>query len=353
MKQVTLYSPLSFTSAQFADALFSHLGRGRRQALDLYKQLVRQGTIESAPSSFHNAPKLFQEMRSLIDLTFDQVVQRCIDEESKTEKFLIQTRDGHLIESVVLSMKQKKTLCISSQIGCQRGCAFCQTGKMGLIRNLQAKEIVGQVFQARFYLNHDIQNVVFMGMGEPLDNQEEVLQAFSILSDVHGMHFGQKNITLSTSGHIPGIHELTYFPGPIPNLAVSLNAANDELRARLMPINREYGLERLKEAISLFIRERKKEVLLAYVLLDGVNDSSKHAEELIRFTEGLMVKINLIPYNSPSSSCPWHAPLLEKEEQFASFLRRAGLRVLLRRTKGDKIMAACGQLGSRKPRRLP
>ena len=337
-------SILSHTSRSFVEAIFASLGRGKVQALDLYKRFVRTGIFIPPPPSFKNAPELLKQMEALIDTSVDPVVHT-VGEASGTQKMLLKTKDGYLIESVLLSMKQKKTVCISSQIGCCRACAFCETGKMGLIRNLEASEIVGQVFQARFFLQQAIDNVVFMGMGEPLDTIQEVMRAFDILSDPHGFHIGRKNITVSTCGQVFGIETLAKYETSVPNLAVSLNAANDALRSELMPINRQFGLARLKEALQLFITLRQQEVLIAYVLLEGVNDSIMHAEELLRFVDGLAVKINLISYNSQRMG-RFRPPSLEVEEQFAARIRKEGYRVLLRRTKGEKIMAGCGQLGN-------
>lgn len=337
---------LSHTSSSFVERMFASLGRGKIQALDVYKQFVRKGSLNTAPASFSNAPFLFQEMQTLVDRELDPMVQIVSDEGSATKKFVLQTRDGHRIESVILPMKQKTTVCISSQVGCCRACTFCETGKMGFIRNLEAKEIVGQVFQAKSIASQSISNVVFMGMGEPLDNLQEVMQAFRILSDPNGFAIGRKNITVSTSGQVLGIEELSRFDGVVPNLAVSLNVANDEQRSMLMPINRQFTLARLKAALSLYATLRQQEILIAYVLLEGVNDSEKHAKELLEFVEGLPVKINLISYNAQRGALFKPSSMLV-EEQFASFLRTSGYRVLLRRTKGENIMAACGQLGKK------
>ena len=335
---------LSHTSSSFVDHMYARLGRGKIQALELYKQFVRRGSLIDTPPSFLNAPLLFEEMKGLVDARLDPIVQMMVDPESETKKLLLKTHDGHTIESVFLLMKHKRTICISSQIGCCRGCVFCQTGKMGLQRNLEAKEIVGQVLQGQLHSAEPISNVVFMGMGEPLDNFEEVLKAFHILIDPDGFSIGRKNCTLSTSGHVPGIEKLARMEGEIPNLALSLNAAVDDLRSQLMPINRQFGLPRLKEALQLFTRERKREILIAYVLLEGINDSKEHEEALLRFVEDLPVKINIISYNAQEGAI-FRPSSLAVEERFVARLRRSGHRVLVRRTKGERIMAACGQLG--------
>jgi 23S rRNA (adenine2503-C2)-methyltransferase len=342
------YQILSYTSNQFSSALFQELGKGLQQAKDLYKAFLRHGTFYPVPSSFANAPILFKDMESLTDTALDPFVLKTRDEASGVEKFLVTTQDGYEIESVVLPMKHKKTLCLSSQIGCRMGCSFCETGKRGLIRNLTAKEMIEQFFHARFSLFHSIDNVVFMGMGEPLDNLQEVMKAYEILSDPDGVGLGRKNITISTSGHVDSIEKLVFSYGPVPNLAVSLNAPDDLIRSKLMPINHTWNMARLKQALLLFAEKKKKEILIAYVLIEGVNDSIEQARQLISYLDGLPVKINCIPYNAQSGFSPYRSPSLEVQDQFLQQLRQAGKRALLRRTKGDHIMAGCGQLGGKK-----
>ena len=342
-----LYPILSYTSNQFSEALFSDLGKGRQQAMDLYKVFMRTGSFLPAPSSFDNAPRLFQDMIARIDTTIDPLIFSQKEEVSSAEKFLIRTQDGYTIESVVLSMKQKNTLCLSSQVGCRMGCSFCETGKMGLIRNLSVREMIEQFFHARFSLSHKIENVVFMGMGEPFDNMNDVLRACDILRDPLGIGIGIKNMTLSTSGHVDGIEQLARSSSPVPHLAISLHAAEDSLRSKLMPINRRWNLARLKEALLLFSKLQKRAIFIAYILIEGVNDSPDHARRLISYLEGLPIKINLIPYNAQSGDSPYRAPALHVQDQFMSVLRHSGKRALLRRTKGDGIMAGCGQLGGK------
>ena len=345
---VTSYHIAEYTSNRFSFLLHQELGRGIEQAKELYKIFHRKGSFTPIPSSFANAPLLFHEMTERIDTSLDllHLVQK--DPFSGVEKFLIRTKDGHNIESVVLPMQRKKTLCLSSQIGCRMGCSFCETGKQGLLRHLTVREILEQFFHARFSLCHSIDNVVFMGMGEPLDNREEVLKACEILNDHEGIGLGRKNITISTSGHVEGIEQLALLSRPLPNLAVSLNSADDAIRSRLMPINRRWNLARLKQALSLFVENQRKDILIAYVLIEGVNDSPEHARQLISYLDGLPVKINLIPYNAQSGFSSYRSPSIEVQDLFLRTVRELGVRALLRRTKGDHIMAGCGQLGGRR-----
>lgn len=344
----SLYHILSSTSSHFIHALFLELHRGKQQAKDLYKAFIRKGSLSSPPASFANAPLLFQQMCERIDTRIDPIASCFVDDESGTRKFLLQSRDGFKTETVVIPMKNKHTVCVSSQIGCRMGCSFCQTATMGLVRNLEAKEIVQQVFVARHFVNALIQNVVFMGMGEPLDNFDEVMKAYEILHDPEGFAFGCKNITLSTAGKVDGIEKLVTYEGSLPNLAVSLHAANDALRTRLVPINRRWNLSCLKQTLLSFTKARAKKVLIAYVLLDSINDSLFHADELLRFVEGIPCKINVIPYNEVSQNSLFFTPSEIVQDRFVQHLRKEGHRVLLRKTKGDHIAAGCGQLGTQK-----
>lgn len=340
-----MYHIAEHTSNRFSFLLFQELGRGLEQAKELYKAFHRKGSFIPIPPSFANAPLLFREMTERIETSLDPLHMTTKDPLSGTEKFLIRTGDGHDIESVVLPMQRKKTLCLSSQIGCRMGCSFCETGKRGLLRHLTVREILEQFFHARFSLSHSIDNAVFMGMGEPLDNLDAVLKAYEILNDPEGIGLGRKNITLSTSGHVEGIERLALLPTALPNLAVSLNGADDAIRSHLMPINRRWNLARLKKALFLFAEKKRKDILIAYVLIEGLNDSPEQARQLVAYLEGLPVKINLIPYNAQSGFSSYHPPSIEVQDLFLKTVRERGMRALLRRTKGDHIMAGCGQLG--------
>ena len=246
-------------------------------------------------------------------------------------------------------MQSGGTLCVSSQVGCRMGCAFCETGRMGLLRNLTTEEIVSQIFVAKHHLKFSIRNIVFMGMGEPFDNYDNVMQAVRVLTDPKGFGFGKRHITVSTSGCVDGIECLMAEPEETPNLAVSINAPIEELRNRLMPVNKKYNLERLYQAMKAYCQTTGREILVAYVLLKDVNDTLEHADLLARYLEGLDVKVNVIPYN-PQSRDRFSPPEEAVIEEFTQHLRSKGLYTLRRVTKGRDIMAACGQLGNLKLR---
>jgi 23S rRNA (adenine2503-C2)-methyltransferase len=339
---------LSQTCDSFAHFIKNKLGKGSQHAALVYEEWFRTGRIEGKNPAFNNAKALLNEILSLTDLSFLPLSGEKHD--GQTGKFLLRTSDGLEIESVLIPMQAGGTLCISSQVGCRMGCAFCETGRMGLLRNLTPEEILSQVFVARFLLGASIRNIVFMGMGEPLDNYDAVMQAVHVLIDSHGFGFGKNHITLSTSGCLDGIHRLMEEKGPIPNLAISVNASNDLLRNKLMPVNRKHNMQELRRTMEAFCRQTGKQILIAYVLIKDKNDSLEHAEELCRYLEGLPVKINLIPYNAQSHD-RYQSPTPETVETFTRYLRQKGYYTLLRQTKGDKIMAACGQLGNLKLKR--
>lgn len=334
---------LSLTSKEYATAIAERLGKGTQHALLIYQEFFRSGKVTGAHPAFSNAKRLFQDIVACTDFTG----LSCFDKgrDGKTEKVLLATADGLEVESVLIPMKAGGTLCVSSQVGCKMGCTFCETGRMGLIRHLTAKEIVSQLLLAKFTFGFHARNVVFMGMGEPFDNYVEVMQAFKVMHDPNGFGFGPNHITISTSGRVDGILKLLDEVGPIPHLAVSLNAPNDALRRSIMPITRQYPLATLYDAMKRFCEATRKNILIAYVMMKDKNDSVAHAEELANYLQGLSVTINLIPYNHQSID-RFKTSECEAIARFAHFLIEAGFNTRIRQTKGDKIMAACGQLGN-------
>ena len=297
--------------------------------------------------------ELARKVQEHLRLELPPVVDRQGDGE--TYKFLLRLADDRECESVVIPMRRYKTLCVSSQVGCKRGCTFCETAQMGLLRNLSIAEIVSQVFVARHVLHEPIENVVFMGMGEPTDNLEAVVAAIHILADPRGMGIPPGSITISTVGNIPGILRLAELAdkdlaaGGLGHvrLAISLNASNDNVRSELMPINRAYDMQALKEALQQWPLRRAQDFLfMEYVLLAGVNDSAADAEALANYLQDLRAVVNLIPYN-PRLESPYARPSDEAIAAFSNILKSRGQKCRVRITKGDASMAACGQLGNR------
>lgn len=344
-----------YQACDFANEVSRHLGRGRHQALTLYKEWCRSGKCEGKDPSFNNAPTLRREMLELIRLP--SIEPKQITEEGETIKFTLPVEGNFETESVILPMQSGWTLCLSSQVGCRMGCRFCETGKLGLLRHLTTEEIVRQLVCALHWFKKPIRNIVFMGMGEPMDNLEAVIPAIKIFSDERGFALGRRHITVSTSGHLDGLSFFTRAFRPPVNLAVSVIASNEELRTKLMPVNRRWNMNQLYQAMLEYNRITDREILVEYVLLKGINDLPEHAKELSRYLKGLAVKVNLIPYNRQSNDGPkrtqqltsddFYPSDLETCETFSQILRENGYRTLLRKRKGHDIMAACGQLGNK------
>lgn len=276
-----------------------------------------------------------------------------------TVKLLFRLDDGEAIESVIIPDGKKRTLCVSSQVGCPLKCAFCKTGEMGFVRNLTAAEIVGQVMAATRYLSgHDIEggaggngdgegtsisNIVFMGMGEPLLNYDEVSRALDILTSGWGLDFSWRRITVSTAGIPEAISRLGRERNV--NLAVSINAPDDETRSSIMPINRKYPLGEIIDALKNYPLKRRSRITVEYVLLRGVNDSEEDALKLCGVLSGLKVKVNLIPFN-PYPGSPFERPDEDAILAFQQILIGSNLNAIIRKSKGSKISAACGQLAA-------
>ena len=337
-------SILGLTLQETEQELHRRYGKGTYHAEALYREIFKTGNrdLTSVPE-FTASPRLVPPLMRDLSLPYGQVGS-CI-EDSGPLKFISVLEDGLEIESVVIPMGSYNTLCISSQVGCRMGCRFCETGKMGLVRNLKAEEIVAQVLTARFALNISVRNIVFMGMGEPLDNQEEVIQAIRVMTEQKGLDIAMSQITVSTAGRVDGLLRLGSLGWPGLRIAVSLNAANDRLRSRLMPINRAFPLPVLKRALTNYPLGDKSFFLFEYVLLPGQNDSREHAEEVAEFLSGLRARVNLIGYN-PGNTTVGRAPSDNELHKFASWLRTEGIPVRIRWSKGRSIMAGCGQLSS-------
>jgi len=260
-----------------------------------------------------------------------------------TTKFLWLLADGLKIESVIIYEGKRTTFCISSQVGCALDCKFCATGKMGFLRNLSPGEIVEQVLLMKERAENPPTNIVFMGMGEPLLNLNKVLKASFLLSDPEGLAFPRKRITISTSGIASGIRKLADSDAPF-SLAVSLNAAIEEKRRRIMPVSIKYPLDELKRSIKYYVEKTGKRVTFEYILIAGKNDSKEDADMLVKFTHSFPCKINLIPCNSLDEEYP--APTPSHVKWFSDYVHEKHRTVTVRLRKGWEIQAACGQLYS-------
>ncbi len=270
-----------------------------------------------------------------------------------TRKLVLRTRDGEVLESVLIPEERRNTLCVSTQVGCPLACSFCATGALGLKRNLAVAEIVDQVLHARRAMDADetLTNIVFMGMGEPLLNWDAVAASIRILTDPKGLAMAPRRITVSTSGIVTRIRPLIEI-GPI-NLAISLHATTDAVRDELVPLNRRFPLATLLGELRALAKEglltRKRPVFFEYTLMEGVNDSLEDARRLPGLLHGIPAKLNVIPMN-PHADAPQRPPSAAVCDRFTAALHDAGMRVTLRRNRGRDIDAACGQLAAREQR---
>ena len=267
-----------------------------------------------------------------------------LSDQDGTRKFVFGLSDGLPIETVLIPDNDRLTLCISSQVGCRQGCRFCLTGRMGLVRNLFAHEIIDQVIQVKKRLPEDTPvNIVIMGMGEPLDNYQNVVKAIRLLIDSFGLNIPARRITLSTAGLVPQIAQLSDEKLGI-HLAVSLNAPNDKIRNTLMPINQKFNMASLLDALRNYSLPRRSKITFEYILIPSVNDSFYDAKELAVKLKGIPCKINLIPYN-PNPCFPFKECTEAAIEQFQKVLYQHHLTAIIRKSKGREVSAACGQLG--------
>ncbi len=262
-----------------------------------------------------------------------------------TVKYLYEMHDGELVESVLMKYNHGYSLCISTQVGCRMGCSFCATGLYGLTRNLTASEMLAQITSAERDKGIRVSNVVLMGMGEPLDNFDNVVRFLQLVSDERGLNIGMRHISLSTSGLVPGIYKLMEYKFPI-TLSVSLHAPNDELRSSIMKVNRSFGIESLMKACKDYIAVTGRRISFEYALIEGVNDSDRCAKQLAVLMRGMLCHVNLIPAN-PVKENSYKKPDRQRLEHFCKLLCSLGVNTTIRRTLGADIDASCGQLRGR------
>ncbi|MCP5541899.1 MAG: 23S rRNA (adenine(2503)-C(2))-methyltransferase RlmN [Akkermansiaceae bacterium] len=317
------------------------------------KQVV-EWIFKKRAAAFAEMSSLGADLRAALDAAFRLRPVSLVKAEGAadaTRKFLFRLeKDGRLVETVLIpatpgldgDRSDRLTLCVSSQVGCAYDCKFCASGLAGFARNLDAGEIVGQLLEAERVSGGRVDNVVFMGMGEPLANFANVTRAIGILNAHWGVGIGARHITVSTSGLAPQIEKLAAIEVPV-RLAVSLHGATDPVRDRIMPVNRQYPLDRLFAALRVWSERRKQKITFEYILIDGVNDGLDEAEHLARRGRALGAKVNLIPYNTVEG-LEWKRPPVRRQQAFFQVLQRHRVPCTLRREKGHDIAAACGQL---------
>ena len=317
-------------------------GHERFHARQLYRWIYKRGVTE-----LDRMTDLSRTLRERLQHELVISTPRLVNDETSvdgTRKLVLELADGRSIESVYIPDTPAQTFCISTQVGCAMACGFCLTGKMGLVRNLTAGEIAGQVrvLAAVTHLLDAPFNIVLMGMGEPLHNYDNTMKALRMLNSEHGLAVSPRRVTLSTVGIVPGLDKLAQEP-LMPNLAISLHATTDEQRTALVPPNRKYSLDQILDACRRFPLKKRSRITFEYVMLDGVNDTPEDARRLARLLAGIKSKVNLIPLN-PAPGIPYDRPSDERVDRFAQILADRHLTVSVRKSRGRDIRAACGQL---------
>ena len=321
---------------------FESIGEKKFKALQVYEWLYQKKKTDV--DEFTNLKKeLREKLKEDFSFKRPEIIKREIDKD--VQKFLFLLEDGEKIEAVLMEHNYGLSVCVSSQVGCNMGCAFCESGRLKKVRNLKVHEMVLQVLTIEELLEREIHSVVIMGIGEPLDNYDNVMQFIKIINHPKGLAIGARHITLSTCGIIPKIKELSHLGIQI-NLAISLHAPNDELRSKLMPINKAYPLKELMSTLKEYIALTHRRVTMEYILLQGVNDGESHAHELATLLRGMNTYVNLIPYNE-TNHLEFKKSSKERIDRFFNVLKQEKINVTIRREFGSKISAACGQLRSK------
>ena len=318
------------------------LGHKRFHATQIYRWIWKRGV-----TAFAEMTDLSRALRELLEeratISTPASVTQAVSQDG-TQKFALRLGDGKQIESVFIPDTPAQTFCISTQVGCAMGCAFCLTGKMGLVRHLSAGEIAGQVrvLAEALALRGSRFNIVLMGMGEPLHNYDSTMKALRMLNDEEGLAINPRRVTLSTVGLVPMLDKLAAEP-LMPNLAVSLHATTEEQRAAIVPPTKKYSLHDIIEACKRFPVSKRGRITFEYVLLEGVNDSPEDARRLVKLLAGVKAKVNLIPLNA-AAGIPFDRPSDARVSRFAKILASKDLGVSVRKSRGRDIRAACGQL---------
>jgi 23S rRNA (adenine2503-C2)-methyltransferase len=336
--------PVELSGLELAEieALFEQRELPRFHARQVFRWIWKRGV-----TTFGDMTDLSLALRTRLAgefTVFTPQVDRHDVSSDGTQKFVLKLADGKLIESVFIPDTPAQTFCISTQVGCAMGCAFCLTGKMGLIRHLDAGEIASQVrvLAHSLALAADSFNIVLMGMGEPLHNYDATMKALRILNDEHGLSVGPRRVTLSTVGLVPMLDKLAQ-EELMPNLAISLHATTEEQRAAIVPPSKKYSLAEIIEASRRFPLKKRSRITFEYVLLEGVNDTPEDARRLARLLTGIKAKVNLIPLNE-APGIPFTRPSDERVNTFAQILADRFINVSVRKSRGRDIRAACGQL---------
>lgn len=330
----------SYTYNELEALVRNELGEPSFRAKQIFEWLYR------GVDSFDEMSNLSKSLRERLDAAYIagnlKIEQKFVSRIDETRRYLLKLEDGNYIESVLMKYYHGYTICVSSQVGCAMGRRFCASTRNGKARNLSAGEIIGQVMTVQKDLGERISNIVMMGIGEPLDNYDEVLKFLEIVNHPSGLNIGHRHITLSTCGLVPKIKDLADRQLQI-TLSVSLHAADDETRSEIMPVNRRYSISQLMEACRYYIKKTNRRISFEYTLISGVNDNSAEAEKLLKLLHGMLCHVNLIPVN-PVKETGFKQGSRAKIEEFQRILESGGISATIRREMGADISAACGQL---------
>ena len=330
------------TRKEFED-YFVSIGDKRFRSVQLYEFLYKKRINNT--SEMNNIGNNIKE-RLNNDFSFDMIKLIVKQEDNLVKKYLFELTDGERIESVVMFHDYGISVCVSSQVGCNMSCAFCESGRLKKRRNLEAYEIVEQILLIEQDIGKRISHIVVMGIGEPFDNYDNVMRFVKIVNDNKGIDIGSRHITISTCGIVPGIYKFMNEEGQV-NLAISLHAPNDEIRNKIMTISKRYKLEELMEAIKKYISVTNRRVTFEYIMLDNINDSNECAMELSKLLKGINCYVNLIPYNE-TENISFKRSKNSQIMKFYDILKKNSINVTIRKEFGSKVDAACGQLRASK-----
>ena len=330
----------SYTYNELEALVRNELGEPSFRAKQIFEWLYR------GADSFDEMSNLSKSLRERLGAAYTagnlKIEQKFVSRIDETRRYLLKLEDGNYIESVLMKYHHGYAICVSSQVGCAMGCRFCASTRNGKARNLSAGEIIGQVMTVQKDLGERISNIVMMGIGEPLDNYDEVLKFLEIVNHPSGLNIGHRHITLSTCGLVPKIKDLADRQLQI-TLSVSLHAADDETRSEIMPVNRRYSISQLMEVCRYYIKKSNRRMSFEFTLISGVNDNSAEAEKLLKLLHGMLCHVNLIPVN-PVKETGFKQGSRAKIEEFQRILESGGISATIRREMGADISAACGQL---------
>lgn len=344
MNETNLKKKLSIYnySRSWFESYFQSKGLAKFRATQVYEGIYRQKV-----SDFDSISNLNKDVKQVLKDNFEfnslNIVKKNVSPDGTT-KFLFALADGNLIETVLMNQSYGYSVCVTSQVGCNMGCYFCASGETKKIRNLEPSEMLLQVLTVDNYLQESefrVSHVVVMGIGEPFDNYDNVIEFIKIINDAKGLEIGSRHITVSTCGLVPKIIEFAELPLQV-NLAISLHFPNDKLRDKYMPINHKYNLRSLFDSLKIYYEKTQRRITFEYILLDGINDSIECAKELCLLIKGCNCYINLIPYNQTSKDLARTSE--RKRDAFFNYLNKQGVNAIVRKEHGTDIDAACGQL---------